>query len=211
MPYITNVPATAITAAWGNANVRDQAVSQFATVAARDSAITSPVAGMVCYTDDFKLLWFYANAKWRFLPGQYLYAKRDTSTAFLTNVSGTNTVFTSASVTIPSGGQAYEIGFSFDVVNGGFTNGQINGELQIGYDGGAINGESQTGYSGANALSGHWSVRRTCTLKSGSTNTAVVMRLRAGVTGGNYDVTASASYPMELWMRTTGMMASEVI
>lgn len=52
MPYTTNVPSTTITAAWGNANVRDQVATPFANAAARDSAITSPVDGMICYLID---------------------------------------------------------------------------------------------------------------------------------------------------------------
>ena len=47
MPYNTPVSGTAITVAFHNTNVRDQAVSQFASAAARDAAITAPVAGMV--------------------------------------------------------------------------------------------------------------------------------------------------------------------
>jgi hypothetical protein len=49
MAYTTLVAGTTITAAWANASVRDQSVSPFATTAARDSAITSPVTGMVTY------------------------------------------------------------------------------------------------------------------------------------------------------------------
>ena len=49
MPYTTVVAGTTITASWGNSNVRDQVVTPFATTGARDSAITSPVIGMVEY------------------------------------------------------------------------------------------------------------------------------------------------------------------
>ena len=49
MPYTTLVAATTITASWANSSVRDQTVVPFATAAARDAAITSPVAGMVEY------------------------------------------------------------------------------------------------------------------------------------------------------------------
>jgi hypothetical protein len=52
MPYSTVVSGTTITAAWGNANVRDQVVTPFATAAARTSAITSPVLGMLTHRAD---------------------------------------------------------------------------------------------------------------------------------------------------------------
>lgn len=47
MPYTTLVSGTTITASWANSSVRDQVVTPFATTAARDSAITVPVNGMV--------------------------------------------------------------------------------------------------------------------------------------------------------------------
>jgi hypothetical protein len=47
VPYSTIVAGTNITASWANANVRDQVVTPFASTTARDSAITSPLAGMV--------------------------------------------------------------------------------------------------------------------------------------------------------------------
>lgn len=64
MPYTTIVAGTYAQAAWANANVRDQAVSQFASTAARDSAITSPVSGMVCVTQDSGLMWVYTGSAW---------------------------------------------------------------------------------------------------------------------------------------------------
>lgn len=52
MPYTTLVAGTTITSAWANANVRDQVVTPFATAAARTSAVTSPVTGMLTYRTD---------------------------------------------------------------------------------------------------------------------------------------------------------------
>jgi len=64
MPYTTLVAGTTITAAWANANVRDQAVSQFATSAARDAAITAPVEGMVAHRNDTNQLTAYSGSAW---------------------------------------------------------------------------------------------------------------------------------------------------
>lgn len=63
MPYTTNVAGTAITAAWGNANVRDQVVTPFANSAARTSAITAPVDGMLSTLTDTGVLDQY-NGAW---------------------------------------------------------------------------------------------------------------------------------------------------
>lgn len=52
MPYTTLVAGTTITASWANASVRDQSVTPFATAAARTSAITSPVTGMLSHRAD---------------------------------------------------------------------------------------------------------------------------------------------------------------
>jgi hypothetical protein len=64
MPYSTLVAGTTITASWANANVRDQVVSPFATTAARDSAITSPVNGMVANITDDDVLTTYNGSAW---------------------------------------------------------------------------------------------------------------------------------------------------
>lgn len=47
MPYTTINSGDYITSDWANTNVRDQVVTPFASTAARTSAITVPVAGMV--------------------------------------------------------------------------------------------------------------------------------------------------------------------
>lgn len=62
MTYNTVVSGTTITATWGN-QVRDQQLSVFTNAAARDSAITVPLAGMSCYTSTDDQFWRYTT-KW---------------------------------------------------------------------------------------------------------------------------------------------------
>ncbi len=64
MAYTTLVAGTTITAAWANASVRDQSVSPFASAAARSSAISSPVEGMVSHLNDTNCLGVYSGAAW---------------------------------------------------------------------------------------------------------------------------------------------------
>lgn len=64
MPYTTIVAGTYAQAAWANANVRDQTIAQFASTSARDAAITAPVSGMVCITQDSGLMWVYTGSAW---------------------------------------------------------------------------------------------------------------------------------------------------
>ena len=64
MPYSTVVAGTTITAAWSNTNNRDQVITPFASAAARDSAITSPVEGMHAYLTDTDKLMAYNGAAW---------------------------------------------------------------------------------------------------------------------------------------------------
>lgn len=64
MPYTTVVAGTTITAAWSNANNRDQVVTPFATASARSSAITAPIEGMVTYLSDSDTLWHYSGSAW---------------------------------------------------------------------------------------------------------------------------------------------------
>lgn len=63
MAYTTSVAGTTITASWANANVRDQGVTPFATISARDSAITAPVNGMLCYVTSTGIFYGY-NGAW---------------------------------------------------------------------------------------------------------------------------------------------------
>lgn len=64
MAYTTVVSGTAITATWGNSDVRDQVIVPFASTAARDAAITSPVNGMRSYTTDTGTAWIYNGSAW---------------------------------------------------------------------------------------------------------------------------------------------------
>lgn len=59
MPYTTVVAGTAITASWGNANVRDQVVTPFADAATRTSQRTAPIEGMISYLSDVDQVNFY--------------------------------------------------------------------------------------------------------------------------------------------------------
>lgn len=105
MPYTTNVAGTTITASYANANIRDQVVTPFASTSARDSAITSPVVGMVVYissNDSSEGLWTYTNAGvWRrpwSMPWGYVTSNTKTTTQNATG-SFANVVTTSATYT----------------------------------------------------------------------------------------------------------------
>lgn len=69
MPYTTITAGATITSSWANSNVRDQVVSQFASTAARDAAITSPVNGMVCVTTDTNSVWLRTSSGWTKVGG----------------------------------------------------------------------------------------------------------------------------------------------
>jgi hypothetical protein len=104
MPYTTLVAGTVITAAWANANVRDQTVSPFASTAARDSAISSPVAGMVEYltTNDATegLTTRTSAGTWRLPWNQpWGYIATATATTDQTGISTTVTTVTGMDVT----------------------------------------------------------------------------------------------------------------
>ena len=63
MPY-TTISTGAINASWANANVRDQVVTPFASVAARNAAITAPVTGMLAVTTDTGAVWLRTASAW---------------------------------------------------------------------------------------------------------------------------------------------------
>jgi hypothetical protein len=62
--YYSPNPNETITAANWKAYVRDQTVNQFASAAARASAITSPTAGMMSYRTDANTLEQYNGSAW---------------------------------------------------------------------------------------------------------------------------------------------------
>lgn len=64
MGYVTVAAPGTITASYGNTNIRDQVVTPFATTGARDSAITSPVDGMLCTITGTDTLMEYNGSAW---------------------------------------------------------------------------------------------------------------------------------------------------
>lgn len=85
MTYNTVVSGTTITATWGN-QARDQQVSVFASTAARDSAIATPVNGMYATTTDTGYLWRYNGSKWLRQPAT-VSKQADTSWTSTTTLS----------------------------------------------------------------------------------------------------------------------------
>jgi hypothetical protein len=69
MGYTTVVAGTAITASWGNTEVRDQVVTPFATAAARTAAVAAPVEGMMSWLSDYDDVWAYNGAAYKPIAG----------------------------------------------------------------------------------------------------------------------------------------------
>lgn len=85
MPYTTLVAGTTITASWGNASVRDQAVTPFATAAARTSAVGgSPPEGMLTYRVDGKVFDGHDGTGW-VAAAQYMSLARKASDESITS------------------------------------------------------------------------------------------------------------------------------
>lgn len=114
MPYTTVVAGTTITAAYANANIRDQTLVPFANAAARDSAITVPVVGMVCWLTDTNTLWYYRGTAWRQVPGQTLYGMwNQTAQQYGAGLVGNRTaIYTTPDITLTAS-QAYDVKWQF--------------------------------------------------------------------------------------------------
>lgn len=69
MPYTTISSGGAIQASWANANVRDQVVTPFANAAARTSAVTAPIEGMLTWLSDTDSLEVYTGSAWLQVAG----------------------------------------------------------------------------------------------------------------------------------------------
>lgn len=64
MPYKNFIDAVSLPASDINTYLMKQSVMVFASAAARDSAITSPTEGMICYLSDSNSLTLYDGASW---------------------------------------------------------------------------------------------------------------------------------------------------
>lgn len=116
MPYTTLSTGTTITASWANTNVRDQVVTPFASTTARDSAISTPVEGMIAPITGSDIITYYNGSAWVCLTPQWATvttAQATTSTSYvdLTTAGPSVTIATgtSAMVTVDCycAGQAY--------------------------------------------------------------------------------------------------------
>jgi hypothetical protein len=85
MPYTTVVAGQVITAAWANANIRDQVITPFASAATRAAAITAPVTGMCSYITATGIFDGYNGSVWAAASGQIIArGSRITSSAAVT-------------------------------------------------------------------------------------------------------------------------------
>jgi hypothetical protein len=73
--FNTVVSGTAITTTWGN-QVRDQLITPFASVAARTSAVTSPVDGQVTYRTNDDVFEVYNGTSWVLAGNAPLYVRK---------------------------------------------------------------------------------------------------------------------------------------
>lgn len=88
MSYTTLVSGTTITAAWANASVRDQVVTPFASAAARTSAVSTPIEGMVSWLNDVNRLDVYDGATYQPYLCPIGWAQRTTSSTSTTTEIG---------------------------------------------------------------------------------------------------------------------------
>lgn len=85
MPYTTLVAGTTITAAWGNANVRDQVITPFVSSTSRASQISVPVNGMLSFLTDLRRFEGYdsTTTSWVPVPGTMIaYGNRQTDKTY---------------------------------------------------------------------------------------------------------------------------------
>lgn len=124
--YYSPSAGQVITAANWNSYVRDQLVTVFANAAARASAITTPVEGMVTFLQDIDRLEVYIAGSWRPLPGQCVLSLTSATLNVLNLDNGRNLVWT-YSWTPPAAG-TYQITTRtpFDGVAGEESRGWLN-------------------------------------------------------------------------------------
>lgn len=158
--YYSPSPTNILTAANWKTYVRDQTINQFATAAARDSAITSPADGMYADLSDQDALTRYDGSAWRLFASAPVFARR---TADATAISLSTTLTDDSALFVTVVANAVYVVQSQIIYTA-----DPSGDLLIGWSGPAsasfdwgINGpgSSQTTttgtfYNGSNTISG---------------------------------------------------------
>lgn len=166
------------------------------------------------YLTDTDTFWYYKNSAWRLLPGQYLYAKRDTGSTFFAGAAagGFTTALTTSTITIPTSGtgQAYRINWKWPTGSGAFTNGRFNSQIQLSANGGAFTTFAKSGPVTTNATD-VWPTQGMEIWKAGNSDTTLAIRVQCIAVGGIFDSIADATNPAILELVTTGMLSSEVV
>lgn len=110
--YFTPTTGTTISTTDHNTYVRDQTVNQFASSAARASAISSPSEGMITYLADTNSFEYYTGAAWE----RFELRPRTTIVRRTTNQSINNTTLTPISFTSETVDNASMIAVTSDTI-----------------------------------------------------------------------------------------------
>jgi hypothetical protein len=200
--YTTVTAGTTITAAWGN-NVRDGIVSGFASAAARTSAVTSPIQGMVSYRADALALENYDGSNWT--PTQANYVARTTRTSNSSAITTTETVVDSVTFTAVAGRRC-RVHWMSSIQGNTSAN---NIEIRLRYAAGASVSSSGTLIGGTihttvatNASHPIHLCRTISGIAAGQTTIGALLIVTFGA--GNTTSVASANYATELWIEDIG-------
>jgi len=203
MAYTTIVSGTNITSSWANANVRDQAVSPFASTAARTAAITAPIAGMVSTlttntaTEGVEV--YNSAGQWRMpwnLPWGFVQYTQTTTTV----TSGNNTNILVGNTLSVINRRRYRItGF----VPGYFSTAALNtAEVQLTVGGTVVSGQRVFTSQVTSAENGATVVAY---YTATATNASLACNLySAAVVGTNHQYNASATVPIFIGVEDIG-------
>lgn len=194
MAYTTLVAGTTITASWANANVRDQAVTPFASTGARTSAITSPVTGMVSYITGTSRLEIYNGAVWVPVPGTMIgRGARTTSSSTTTTETA---VLRVDSIPVTSG-RAYVVATSPLWLASSVANDIITGRIRFDTSGNATTSSTILGEAGAAQPSGASAGVPIVLpfIATGTGNVSFLLSVGRVAGSGNCSIAASAGHP----------------
>lgn len=203
MPYTTLVAGTTITSSWANGNVRDQVVTPFANSAARTSAISAPVAGMVSYITGTKRLEVYDGAAWVPVPGTMLaWGQRVTDKVSTGTEVGVLRLDSIACQT----GYRYELKTCPLRIN---VTGGETGKASMRYSTAGNAGTSDTVITGAESnASGSFAPNNShsinATLAPGTVTLSVLLSLTRTGGSNNVTMTGSSTQPIEMWVSMGG-------
>jgi hypothetical protein len=178
----TFVAGEVLTAQDVNDYLMDQSVMNFATTAARSSAIPTPTDGMVTYRQDIDSVEAYNGTAWFPVNRSVVSYERNTG-ATLTLTTSTETELFRSSAFTPSAGRLYEITVDIGFVQKITGGGNIEIKSRLGSSSGTLLAQTLYSAQTVNSVWSHHKVFLATSTQLGTSSTVIVATAQTNTNG----------------------------